>query len=163
MRAIHFRLSNLFTVFIILVFAGALIEASEWPLRASIIVLVLGSAGLALAIAQLVLDLRRPVTVATAKPIYEVPSFDKADSQLLSRDSLEIWAWLIGLVCAIPIVGLPVALTAFVFLYARTYGASWGMSAFLAALVAGFIYGIYVRLMYVYWPPSLLGKFIDWM
>jgi hypothetical protein len=158
---VQFRPTSLFTIFIVFLLIAALIEALNWELRASIIVLVLGGAGLVLAVAQLVLELRRHPSESDSKPTYEVRSFNDADPKLLSRASMEVWAWLVGLVCAIPIVGLPVALPVFVFAYAKTYGASWKMSAFLAALIAAFIYGVYIQLMHVYWPSSLLGGLID--
>ena len=162
MKALGLKPSDFLTIFIIVVFAVALIEASEWVLRASILVIVLGSAGLALAIAQLALDLyRRKKQIASTAPIYETPSFDDADPKLVSRNSLIIWGWLVGLMLSIPVVGMPVALTGFVFLYAWKYGAAWWLAAFLAALNAAFIYGIYVRLMHVYWPWSLLDMLLD--
>lgn len=157
MRMVHFRWGDLFTAFIILLLAGALIEAWSWDLRASIIILSLGGVGLVLAIAQLVADLRRHPAEAAARPTYEIRSTDEADSKL-GRRSLEMWAWLVGLVLAIPIVGLPVALVTFVFVYAKVYGAGWMLATFLAGLVGAFTFGIYDRLMYVYWPESLLGK-----
>lgn len=162
MTALRLKPADYFTIFIIVVFAVALVEASEWVLRASILVLVLGSVGLVLGITQLALDMRRrqKQMVSTA-PVYETPSFDDADPKLVSRNSLIIWGWLVGLVLAVPIVGLPVALTGFVFIYAWKYGASWWLAAILATLNAMFIYGIYVRLMHVYWPWSLLDLTLD--
>ena len=41
----RFRSADLFTVFVIAVMAGAVAIASQWELRASIIILVLGSLG----------------------------------------------------------------------------------------------------------------------
>ena len=55
----------LFTVFIGVVMAGALWFAREWPIRASIGVLVLGSIGVVLAIWQLLLDLRKSGAATT--------------------------------------------------------------------------------------------------
>jgi len=47
-----------FTSFILMVMAGAVFVAKDWPLRASIGILVLGSIGAMLAIVQLFFDLR---------------------------------------------------------------------------------------------------------
>lgn len=163
MQKLNFRKADLFTVFIIAMLVTALLMSRDWPLRASILVIVLGLVGLALAIAQLVLDLRRPSSKAGNKPTYEVRNFNDADPALASKGSLEMWSWLVGLVCSIPVLGLPVTLTVFVFLYAKIYGASWKMAAFMGMGTALFIYGLYVELMDVYWPPSLLGRVFDFL
>lgn len=159
---LRFKASDLFTLFIIALISGALIMASEWILRASVLILVLGSAGLVLAIAQLFMDtFHRAADAPVAAPQFEVPSFDEADPKMVGRSTLEIWLWMIGLVCAIPIVGMPIALTLFVVVYCKVYGGSWLVSVFCAALVAVFIWGIYIHLMHVYWPASLLGRYIE--
>jgi hypothetical protein len=158
----RFKTSDLFTVFIIAMIATALIMASEWTLRASVLILVLGSAGLVLALAQLFIDtFHRKADMPEAVPQFEVPSFDDVDPKMLGKSTLEIWAWLVGLVCAIPIIGMPIALTLFVVVYCKVYGGSWLVSLFSAGLVALFIWGVYIHLMHVYWPDSLLGRYID--
>src|SRR3546814_9366280 len=67
------RPADLFTLFIIVVLAAALIIASEWVLRASVLVLVLGSVGLAAAIAQLIADV-----------FYRAPRSEEHTSELQS-------------------------------------------------------------------------------
>ena len=159
---LRFKSSDLFTLFIIAIIAGALIMASEWILRASVLILVLGSAGLVLAIVQLFMDtFHRAHDAPVETPQFEVPSFDEADPKMVTKSTLEIWLWMVGLVCAIPIIGMPIALTLFVVVYCKVYGGSWLVSLFSAALVAIFIWGIYIHLMHVYWPASLLGRYID--
>ena len=45
-----------FTAFVVLIMLAALFVAKDWPVRASIIILLLGSIGVVLALAQLRLD-----------------------------------------------------------------------------------------------------------
>ncbi len=154
----HFKASDLFTVFIILVLAAAVYIATGWELRASIIVLVLGGLGLVMAVAQLAMDcLARPAAAAKPRLQYELPSFEDADPRATFLGSLEIWAWLAGLVIAIKIVSLPLALPLFVVVYAKAYGGGWRLSGFLGLLIAAFIFGVYEQIMHVYWPDSLVG------
>jgi hypothetical protein len=143
------------TLFFALVLAGALVVAWGWPLRASIIVLLLGSVGVLLALAQLVLDLK----AAAAKGVSVArPTFDLAPIEAEGRwGSLEIWAWLIGLFAAIHVIGLPVALPLFVFAYCKTYGGGWLLSLILAAGTFGFLYGVFEQVLHVPWPEPLLG------
>lgn len=162
MTPLRFRVSDLFTAFVIVLLAAAVREATHWPLRASIIVLVLGSAGILMATAQLLVDLlaRDRRERAPANPKFELPTFDALEPAQAVRGSLEIWAWLLGLLASIPVIGLAAALPLFVLAYARLYGASWRLAAVLAALIAAFIFGVYNEIMHVYWPDSLLGDLL---
>ena len=158
----RFRPADLFTLFIGLAILAAMIAAWDWPLRASIIVLVLGSAGLVMVAAQLILDLgrsRKPTP--EARPAFEVPSFEEGGAEALPRGALEVWCWLVGLLLAILAVGLPAALVLFVFLYMKSYGAGWLPSLGMAAAIAGFEYGVYDRIMRVYWPEALIWRLFE--
>ena len=160
----RFKPSDLFTVFIIVLLVSAVAIASQWELRASIIILVLGSIGAVFATAQLVMDcfLGRGTGAVTARPTMELPTLEDTDPKANFRGTLEIWGWLLGLLALIKVVGLPFALPLFVIAYTKFYGASWRLSLFLAALIAVFIFGIYDNIMRVYWPESVLGDlFLD--
>ena len=159
----HFKPADLFTVFIIAVMAGAVAVASQWELRASIIILVLGSVGVVLASAQLIMDLffRAASGVVTARPTMELPTLVDTDPKANFRGTLEIWAWLLGMVVLIKVVGLQFALPLFVLIYTKFYGASWRLGILLAALIAAFVFGVYDNIMRVYWPEYLLGDFLE--
>ena len=154
---------SIFTLFVIGVLVAAVVIASSWTLRASIVILVLGSVGVMLATAQLLIDVFGAEAAGPKRaPVYELPTEEDPTPRATFWGSVEIWGWLIGIVLAIPLVGLPIALTAFVFLYVVAYGGSWRVGLLLAALVAGFIFGIYEQIMHVYWPESYLGALLSW-
>jgi hypothetical protein len=160
----RFKASDLVTVFVIFVLVGAVAIASQWELRASIIILVLGSLGALMATAQLVMDVfpRGRVAAAPARPTMELPIFEDKDPKAALRGTFEIWAWLLGLLAFIRIVGLDLALPVFVLVYVRFYGGSWRLCIFLAVMIAAFIFGVYDQIMHVYWPESVLGDlFLD--
>jgi hypothetical protein len=160
----QFKPSDLFTVFIILVLGAAVAIAFQWELRASIIILVLGSLGVLLAAAQLVMDIfpRGRVTAAPSRPTMELPMFEDKNPKDTLRGTFEIWGWLVGMLVLIRIIGLDLALPVFVLSYARFYGASWRLCAILALMIAAFIFGVYDQIMHVYWPESVLGDlFLD--
>jgi hypothetical protein len=160
----RFKPADLFTLFVIFVLVGAVAIASQWILRASIIILVLGSLGAVFATAQLVMDLflRERAAATTGRPTMELPTFEDTDPKSTLRGTFEIWGWLLGLVVLIRIIGLDLALPLFVLVYAKFYGASWRLSAILAAMIAAFIFGIYDQIMHVYWPESVFGDlFLD--
>ncbi len=160
----RFRLTDLFTVFVLAVLIAAVVIASEWVLRASIIILVLGGVGIVLMTAQLLLDIfgREVVSIIPEVPKFELPTIQDTDPKSTLWGTLEIWAWMIGFVLAVPIFGLAVGLPLFVLIYTKFYGASWRLGLILSGLIAAFIFGVYVQIMHVYWPDSLLGDLLGW-
>ncbi|MDX1484291.1 MAG: hypothetical protein R3229_07405 [Alphaproteobacteria bacterium] len=160
----RFRPSDLFTVFVIFVLVGAVAVASQWVLRASIIILVLGSIGAVLATAQLLMDcfLRDRAAEAPARPTMELPSFEDKDPKATLWGTFEIWGWLLGMLVLIRITGLDLALPLFVLIYAKFYGASWRLAILLTLMIGAFIFGVYEQIMHVYWPESVFGDlFMD--
>ena len=145
----------IFTSFIGSVMLAALFVAKDWPVRASIIILLLGGVGVILALVQLAADFRALRTDASkaVRPTFEVQAIEHEGRW----GSLEIWAWLWGLFCAIHLIGFPIALPSFVFLYVKLYGGSWLTTTLLTALTWGFLYGIYDNLLSVPWPKPWLG------
>jgi hypothetical protein len=146
----HAKEQILFTAFVGLVILGALFVAKDWPIRASIIILLLGSIGVLLALLQLRLDFRaaRIEGAKILRPTFEVQAIEHQGRW----GSLEIWAWLWGLFFAIHLIGFPIALPLFVFLYVKLYGGSWRTAVLLTAITWGFLYGIYDNLLSVPWP-----------
>ena len=144
-----------FTAFIGLVMLAALFIAKDWPIRASIIILLLGSIGVVLALAQLRLDLRaaRAEDSKILLPTFEVQAIEHQGRW----GSLEIWAWLWGLFFAIHLIGFPIALPLFVFLYAKLYGSSWLTAILLTAITWGFLHGVYDNLLSVPWPQPWIS------
>ena len=144
----------LFTLFILLLLSWAVYVAREWSLRASIIVLLLGSVGVILSLVQLISDLV-PKRAGSADP--EGIAFDAPALKSESRwGNLEIWGWILGLYAAIHLIGFPAAVLLFVFAYARIYGGTWRLSLILAAVGWGFLYGLFEEILHVPWPESLL-------
>lgn len=146
---------SLFTLFILLLLSWAIYVAKDWSLRASIIILVLGSVGVVLTLVQLIIDVV-PKWAALGEP--EGIAFDAPALKSESRwGNLEIWGWILGLYAAIHLIGFPAAVPLFVFAYAMTYGASWRLSLTLAAVGWGFVYSLFEKILHVPWPESLLN------
>ena len=148
--------SVLFTVLIGLLLLWALRVAESWDeLRASIIVFVLGSVGVLLAAVQVIKDLWPRRGGEEAAGIH----FDAPALQSAGRwGNFEIWGWILGFYAAIRIIGFPTAVPLFVFGYAKTYGAGWLLSCFLAAAAWAFIYGVFEHILHVPWPEPWLWR-----
>ena len=144
----------LFTLFIVCVLIFALQSSLDWPLRASILVLLLGGIGLILALLQLGVDFKA-IFHGPAKAeglSFEVSMPEGGDSRW---GALEIWSWLIGLYAAIWLVGFPVAVPLWVCAYSKFYGSYWITSISLTFVAWAFIYGIFDRALHVPWPDSV--------
>jgi hypothetical protein len=147
--------SIFFTSFVGLVIVSALWIATDWPVRASIVILLLGSIGIVLALIQLTFDFK---TVRGAGPKPERPTYEVAALEHQGRwGSLEIWAWLWGLFFAIHLIGFATALPVFVFLYAKLYGGRWVTAGMLALITWAFLYGILDQVLHAPWPEPWLG------
>ncbi|HEX9660709.1 MAG TPA: tripartite tricarboxylate transporter TctB family protein [Candidatus Binatia bacterium] len=146
----------LFTLLIGVVLAGAMLVSLEWPVRASIIILVLGAIGSALIIVQLVVDIKSAGKSSQALTM-EAPAV-KTDSRW---GTLEIWSWIAAFFAAIHLVGFLAAVPLFVFSYTKTYGGGWLLSAALGALAGGFVYSLFNVLLHVPWPTPLIVSLIS--
>jgi len=148
----------LFTLFIGIVLAGAIQVSLEWPVRASIIILVLGTIGSALVIAQLVSDIRNAVSGKSSEALtMEAPAVESNSRW----GNLEIWSWILGFFAAIHIVGFLAAVPLFVFAYIKSYGGGWLLSVALGAMSGGFVYFLFDVLLHVPWPEPLIVSFIS--
>jgi hypothetical protein len=144
----------LFSAFVGLIIFMALFVAKDWPIRASIVILLLGSIGIVLAVVQVISDFNawRGRSAQSARPTYETPSLEHQGRW----GSLEIWAWLWGLFFAIHLIGFLVALPLFVFLYVKVYGGRWMTASIITAGTWAFLYGVFEQILHVPWPPPLL-------
>ena len=145
----------LFTSFVALVMLAALFVAQDWPIRAAIIIFLLGGVGVVLALIQLTIDFKaaRAKDAKALRPTFEVEAIQHQGRW----GSLEIWAWLWGLFFAIHLIGMPIALPLFVFLYVKLYGGGWATALILAGGTWGFLYGVFEQLLHVPWPQPWLG------
>jgi hypothetical protein len=145
----------IFTSIVGAVMLTALYVAKDWPIRASIIILLLGGIGVILVLIQFIFDLKdlRSENSKVLRPTYEVQAIEHQGRW----GSLEIWAWLWGLFLAIHLIGFPIALPLFVFSYVKLYGGGWMTALLLTGLTWGFLYGLYDYLLSVPWPKPWLS------
>lgn len=140
-----------FTAFVGCVMAGALWLARDWPIRASIGVLVLGGVGVILALWQFILELRSQESTQK-RSAFEAPTV-KTEARW---GNVEIWLWIVGFYFLILLVGFPVAVPLFVLAYAKAYRASWSLAGCLSLIAWGFVYGVFEKILHVPWPTPLL-------
>ena len=143
----------LFTLFIGIILLGAMKVSLEWPVRASIIILVLGAIGSVLILVQFISDIKNAASGKSFETLtMEAPAVE-ADSHW---GNLEIWSWIMAFFAAVYIVGFLAAVPLFVFSYIKSYGGGWLLSAALGAMSWGFVYALFDVLLHVPWPEPLI-------
>jgi hypothetical protein len=151
-----FRGRSIFTILIGLLFVGALINARSWPIRASILIFVLGG-GVALPLIIIMLYMELRPEEGNESSGMDVPLFKGGEP---FRD-LKTWGWLFGLLIGTWLLGFMAAVPIFTFVFSFIYGARWYTSIFLAAGTLGLLYGLFDLVVNVSWPEpfllSLLG------
>jgi len=143
-----------FTFFVGLVLVSAMRVSWEWPVRASIIVLVLGSCGVVLALVQLISDIRNAVE---GNEKGQALNLELPAAEPLSRlGGVEIWAWIIGFLGLIQLTGFLYAIPFFTFSYIKFYSGGWLLSLALALFTWAFVFTLFDVLLHVPWPEPLL-------
>ena len=127
--------------------------AMDWPLRSAMIVYWLAGMGGALALLQMILDLRSyPWAELRAGDIARI---GEGAREIVVRTAV-VALWILGLVVAVLLAGFHVALPGFVIAYVRCYKGSWTAALLLAVLVEGFVVLAFDWLIAVLWPTPLL-------
>jgi hypothetical protein len=143
-------------------FAAAFWSAMDWRFSARLMPQTAAAAGLGvIAAAGIMMALAKrqgtPIVMARTSHDAAGPFKDLSDGTVYGRLGIEA-LWLVGLLAAVAAIGLLPALGLYVFSYMVTAGRTrWTLAlAITASLWVGF-YLLFVKLLHVPWPPSLLG------
>ncbi|MBI4331776.1 MAG: tripartite tricarboxylate transporter TctB family protein [Chloroflexi bacterium] len=158
---LRLRPHSIFTIVIAVILAVAIWEAREWPLRASILILVLGSAALAMALIQLYKELRSGAKTESSGMDIE------ADEELTGKKAtpkiLKFYAWFFGLLISIWLIGFTVAIPIFSFLYAKFHGARWLISIIIAAVSLVILQGLFEQILHIPWPDPVFQQWLPFL
>ena len=147
-----------FTLFIGCVLVGAIYVATDWPIRASIIILLLGGIGIILVLAQLVADYKNIASGKEAQRLsMEAPAVESAGRW----GNAKIWGWLLCMYALVHLIGFPAAVPLFVLAYIKIYGGGWMLALTLASVAWGFVHIVFDRVLHVPWPEPLLSFLIS--
>jgi hypothetical protein len=126
----------------------AVFAASAWPSKAALFPLVIGIPLFCLAATELLW------AFFGTDEKHEV-----ANPDARRRIGLAV-AWMLAFLAAIALVGFPVAVPLFVFLYLKLQGGEgWALSIGLAAGVFALFYGLFDRLLHLPFPAGWLIAF----
>ena len=125
--------------------AWAVIKALSWPLTTALFPVVIGIPVFILAVSELFSSLSKGEKKTSELSSKSARSPKKESEQIpVNRDSLA-FLLILSFFLLILLVGFPIAVPLFVFLYMKIYGREkWGLSAGLAAAAWGGFYGLFV-------------------
>ena len=127
----------------------AVFAATAWPWKAALFPLVIGIPLFCLAATEFMWAL-----FGTA----EKP---EATDTVGQRRVVLVAAWMLGFFAAIALLGFPVAVPLFVFLYLKLQGGEgWTLSIVLTAAVFGVFYGLFDTLLHLPFPAGLLWSLL---
>ncbi|MBI4333438.1 MAG: tripartite tricarboxylate transporter TctB family protein [Chloroflexi bacterium] len=156
----RFRPATYFTLVIAVFFALALVTALQWPLRASILVLTLGSVTLVLCLVQVYLEVRRGSDRSDDPSGMDIAVDESQRGRAALKRTIDIWAWILGAILAIWLAGFQIAIPLFAFLYPLTHGSRWYIALVICFVSFAALWGIFEMIISVPWPePFLLGFF----
>ena len=134
--------------------AWAVISTLTWPWKAALFPLVIGIPVFCLAAAEV-------IWVIFGSPARnESPEF-QLSGQMQSKETLRktalALAWILGFFAAIVLLGFPIAIPFFVFLYLKVQGQEgWGLSVVYPLVVWAFFYALFDLLLHLPFPAGLI-------
>lgn len=182
-QAPRFRPAQLFTIFVLLVFASSFLASTTWGFKAQIIPLIVGVAGLIAVTLSLFNDLCRkpqeampesladhaqyeaeqklPVKKEVAQKIHMDLTSDTAflPVEEIAKRALRFFLYLIGFMGVMATIGLIPTAFIFVIVFMRLEGPErWALVIPYAVTLVVFIYIVFDQFMAVPWPQTLLGS-----
>lgn len=156
----RFQSRSFFTLALLIMLVAAVLLALRWPLRASILILLLGGAG------AIVLGVQLYKEVFTRNPSedqgsgMDVSAGEGQKGREASRRTMAIWAWLIVLSLGIWLIGFRAAIPIFAFLYSLLNGGRWYWSLFIGFLSFAILYGVFELVIRAPWPEPYLMQLL---
>jgi hypothetical protein len=150
----HDRASIILAAAILACAGWAVYAAIDWPFKAKLFPMAIAITVLGLAAAELawaLLGSRAAERAADFQISQDVPR------EVAVRRTITVVAWIAGFFALIALIGFPWAVPAFVFLYLKVQGRESGWLALgFSALLWGFFYGLFVRLLNIPFPAGWL-------
>ena len=139
----------------------ALYSSIDWPLRTALFPRVIGISLLLLALTETILSMLGVERKREGHAVdFELTT--DVDPVIARKRTVAILGWTLGFLALIVVIGFPIAVPLFVFLYLKLVGKEgWLLTLILTALSWLFMEGLFNRLLHIPFPEgwifSLLG------
>lgn len=154
----HSKASLFLGIGIMICSGWAVVTALAWPWKAALFPLVIGVPVFCLAAAE-VLWVIFGSTAHSEAPDFQLSRHLPA-KVTLRRTALAI-AWILGFFAAIVLLGFPIAVPFFVFLYLKVQGQEgWRLSLVFTFVVWALFYGLFDRLLHLPFPAGWIQAWI---
>jgi TctA family transporter len=146
-------------------FGFAFWAAIAWPLAARLMPQTAAAAGLVVIVCSgitVLLGRMRGEVMQATRATHDIGGGYEglSQSQIYGRLGVQV-LWLVGLLLAVLVIGMLPALALFMFLYMVIQGATrWTTALFIVVPILAGMYLLFVKLLHVPWPPSLLGDMV---
>jgi hypothetical protein len=144
---------------IMLVGAGVVVQAAQWPFKAALFPLIVGVPVFLLALVDFLLT-------AFEKGDKEQSTIDfkfsgHEDKALERKRTLSIFVWILGFFFLVILVGFPIAVPLFVFCYLKMEGREGWLVTLAATFITwGTFYGLFIWFLNVPFMEGLIQKAI---
>ncbi len=148
----HKKASLALSALIMLVSGYGIIAATAWPWKAALFPLVIGIPLFALAAAEALWTLFGTDPASDA-----ARDFQLSTGQDTQRRTLAASGWILAFFAAIVLLGFPIAVPLFVFLYLKLQGREgWGISIAITLGTWAVFYGLFDLLLHLPFPAGWL-------
>jgi len=151
---VHSRSSLALSLAVMVASGAGTIAALDWPLKAKLFPMVIGIPLFCLAAAEV-------AWILLSKAPEEKAAEGEVPPLVARRRSLLGVGWILGLLASVVLLGFPIAVPLFVFLYLKLQGREgWIFSAVFTAAVWGAFYGLFDSLLHLPFPT---GWLVAWL
>ena len=142
---------------VMLVGAGVVIQAAQWPFKAALFPLIVGIPVFLLALIDFLLASFEKSDKEHATIDFKFSGHE--DKALVRKRTVSIFFWILGFFFLVIFVGFPIAVPLFVFCYLKLEGREGWLGTLIATFMTwGIFYGLFVWFLNVPFMEGLIQK-----
>jgi len=135
-----------------------LVGTIGWPYEAWLFPVAIAVPTLTVACFQFVQEIFTVRRAGATETYADIKSESAVTGAELTRRAIEAFAWVLGLLGGVYVVGFPVAITVFLLTYLRFRAKeSWRYVIAMTTILVGMLYLFFDHVLHVVWPEGILG------
>ena len=153
-------ISLLFDAFFLVLLAGAVVTAWQWPFATGLFPLTIAIPVLLVAAAQFARDafFKGDEDGEPRERIRDIEVDRSVPTHLVARRAGAFYLCALGFLASILLIGFKLSVPLFMVFYFRRFSrAGWIVTLILTGLLTGLVLGLFDAILHVGWPDNLLG------